>query len=113
MSPEFLTPIFYFKPYPGSAIVNEAVASGFRLPDTLAAWSQFDFVDGLPGPWVSRDKYRLIERFKFFQELAWKRRTLANALPRRLARYRCGRDSYGWPVEMVLMRMGRSQPRLS
>jgi anaerobic magnesium-protoporphyrin IX monomethyl ester cyclase len=113
MSPDFLTPIFYFKPYPGSAIVSEAVASGFKLPDTLAAWSQFDFVDGLPGPWVSRDKYRLIERFKFFQELAWKRRTRTNALLQRLARYRCGRDNYRWPVEMVLMRLGRSQPRLS
>jgi radical SAM superfamily enzyme YgiQ (UPF0313 family) len=113
MSPEFLTPIFYFKPYPGSAIVSEAVANGFKLPDTLAAWSQFDFVDGMPGPWVSRDKYRLIERFKFFQDLAWKRRTRANALVRRLARYRCGRDNYRWPVEMMLLKLGRSQPRLS
>ncbi len=113
MSPEFFTPIFYFKPYPGSAIVTEAVAKGFKLPDTLAAWSQFDFVDGLPGPWVSREKFRLIERFKFFQELAWKRRTRANALLQRLARYRCGRDEYRWPVEMVLMRLGRSQPTLS
>jgi radical SAM superfamily enzyme YgiQ (UPF0313 family) len=113
MSPDFVTPIFYFKPYPGSAIVSEAVANGFKLPDTLAAWSQFDYVDGLPGPWVSRAKYRLIERFKFFQELAWKRRTRANALLQRLARYRCGRDNYRWPVEMVVMRLGRSQPRLS
>lgn len=113
MSPEFFTPIFYFKPYPGSQIVTEAVANGFQLPDTLAAWSTFDFVDGLPGPWVSREKYRLIERFKFFQDLAWKRRTPANALLQRLARYRCGRDNYRWPLEMVLMRLGRSQPRLS
>ncbi len=33
MSPDFETPIFYFKPYPGSAIVLEAVSNGFRLPD--------------------------------------------------------------------------------
>ncbi|MFO1465997.1 MAG: radical SAM protein [Steroidobacteraceae bacterium] len=64
MSPDFATPFFYFKPYPGSAIVSEAVANGFRLPDTLEAWSQFDFVDGQPGPWVSPQKYRLIERFR-------------------------------------------------
>ena len=64
LSPKFETPFFYFKPYPGSAIVADAVARGFRLPDTLEAWSTFDFVDGLPGPWVSPEKFELIERFK-------------------------------------------------
>ena len=64
MSPDFTTPIFYFKPYPGSEIVAEAVARGFRLPDTLEAWSTFDFVEGLPGPWVSRDKFARVEAFK-------------------------------------------------
>ncbi len=66
MSPDFETPIFYFKPYPGSDLVTEAVARGFRLPETLEAWSQFDYVDGMPGPWVSAEKFKLIERFKFF-----------------------------------------------
>jgi anaerobic magnesium-protoporphyrin IX monomethyl ester cyclase len=68
MSANFQTPIFYFKPYPGSEIVTDAVARGFRLPETLAAWSDFDYVDGLPGPWVSREKFKLIERFKFSHE---------------------------------------------
>ena len=49
MSPDFLTPIYYFKPYPGSALVIEAVARGFRLPETLEAWAQFDYVAGEPG----------------------------------------------------------------
>ena len=64
MSPDFTTPIFYFKPYPGSEIVTEAVARGYRLPDTLEDWSTFDYVEGLPGPWVSREKYARIEAFK-------------------------------------------------
>jgi anaerobic magnesium-protoporphyrin IX monomethyl ester cyclase len=68
MSANFQTPIFYFKPYPGSEIVTDAVARGFRLPETLAAWSDFDYVDGLPGPWVSREKFKLIEHFKFSHE---------------------------------------------
>src|SRR5690348_11674458 len=42
LSPDFLTPIYYFKPYPGSELVIEAVARGFRLPDTLEEWSTFD-----------------------------------------------------------------------
>lgn len=71
MSADFQTPIFYFKPYPGSEIVIEEVARGFRLPDTLEAWSEFDFVDGLPGPWVSEQKFERIERFKVSYELEW------------------------------------------
>jgi radical SAM superfamily enzyme YgiQ (UPF0313 family) len=112
MSPDFQTPFFYFKPYPGSDIVQDEVARGFQLPQTLDEWSTFDYVDGLPGPWVSREKFNLIERFKFFHELAWKRNS-GKRLLQRLARYRCSRDDYRWPVEMVLMQWGKSEPRLS
>jgi anaerobic magnesium-protoporphyrin IX monomethyl ester cyclase len=105
MSPQFMTPIFYFKPYPGSALVIEAVKRGFRLPETLDAWSRFDYVAGEPGPWVSAEKYRLIERFKFFHELSFKtsgrdRQTLLQ----RLARRRCSQRNFRWPVEMLFRR---------
>jgi radical SAM superfamily enzyme YgiQ (UPF0313 family) len=104
MSPDFLTPIFYFKPYPGSALVIDAVAKGFRLPETLEAWAKFDYVAGEPGPWVSPEKFELIERFKFFHELAWKRVSRGKRFLQRLARYRCDKDYYRWPVEMLLTR---------
>jgi len=113
MSPDFLTPIYYFKPYPGSELVIEAVARGFRLPETLQAWSQFDYVAGLPGPWVSPQKFQLIERFKFFHELAWKRMSRGKRPLQRLARYRCGNDNYSWPVEMLLSRWVLPEQRLS
>jgi anaerobic magnesium-protoporphyrin IX monomethyl ester cyclase len=113
LSPDFLTPIYYFKPYPGSELVREAVTRGFRLPETLEAWSGFDYVAGLPGPWVSSEKFRLIERFKFFQELAWQRDRRGNGPLQRLARYRCRRDEYRWPLEMLLMRWLVSAERLS
>jgi len=113
LSPDFLTPIYYFKPYPGSELVIEAVARGFRLPDTLEAWSTFDYVAGLPGPWVSSEKYRLIERFKFFHELAWKHTSRGTRHLQRLARYRCRRDEYRWPVEMLLQRWVVPAERLS
>jgi anaerobic magnesium-protoporphyrin IX monomethyl ester cyclase len=104
MSPDFLTPIFYFKPYPGSALVIEAVAKGFRLPETLDAWSKFDYVAGEPGPWVSPEKFELIERFKFFHELAWKPATRSKRVLQKLARYRCHTDNYRFPVEMLFTR---------
>jgi radical SAM superfamily enzyme YgiQ (UPF0313 family) len=104
MSPDFLTPIYYFKPYPGSELVNEAVARGFRLPEALEDWAQFDYVAGEPGPWMSSEKFRLIERFKFFHELAWKRVPPGKRLLQKLARYRCRRDNYHLPVEMLFTR---------
>ncbi len=113
LSPDFLTPIYYFKPYPGSELVIEAVNRGFRLPQTLEAWSQFDYVAGLPGPWVSADKFRLIERFKFFHELAWMRMSPGKRLLQRLARLRCETDNYRLPVEMLFTRWILPSQRLS
>jgi anaerobic magnesium-protoporphyrin IX monomethyl ester cyclase len=113
MSPNFLTPIFYFKPYPGSQLVIEAVERGFRLPQTLEAWSKFDYVAGEPGPWVSAEKFKLIERFKFFHELAWKHKPTGRSLLQKLARYRCDKDNYRWPVEMLLTRWVMPAQRLS
>ncbi len=104
MSPDFLTPIYYFKPYPGSELVSEAVRNGFRLPQTLEEWAGFDYVAGLPGPWVTPEKFELIERFKFFHELAWKRFPPGKRLIQQLARYRCTKDFYRWPVEMLFTR---------
>lgn len=104
MSLDFLTPIFYFKPYPGSELVIEAVARGFRLPETLEEWARFDYVAGMPGPWVTPEKFELIERFKFFHELAWKRVSPGKRFLQRLARYRCTKDFYRWPVEMLFTR---------
>jgi anaerobic magnesium-protoporphyrin IX monomethyl ester cyclase len=104
LSPDFQTPIYYFKPYPGSELVIEAVAKGFRLPVSLEAWAEFDYVAGMPGPWVSREKYRLIERFKFFHELAWHPVSRGKRLLQQIARLRCSRDEYRWPVEMLFTR---------
>jgi radical SAM superfamily enzyme YgiQ (UPF0313 family) len=113
MSGAFETPIFYFKPYPGSAIVTEAVANGFELPSTLTEWSQFDYVAGLPGPWVTAQKYELMERFKFFLELASRRGTWAAAWLRRLAQLRCERKDFRWPIEMRVLQWLRPAQKLS
>jgi radical SAM superfamily enzyme YgiQ (UPF0313 family) len=113
MSPDFLTPIYYFKPYPGSALVIEAVARGFQLPATLEAWAQFDYVAGEPGPWVSPEKFELIERFKFFHELAWKRISRGKRPLQQLARYRCRNNQFRFPVEMLFSRWLSPAQKLS
>ena len=102
MSPDFETMVFYFKPYPGSTLTQEAVARGYVLPRTLTEWSTFDFV-GSRGPWVSDQKYRRIERFKFYQGLAWDRVPIWKKPLQKIARWRCRRDAYGLPIEKLVL----------
>ncbi len=112
MSPRFETPIFYFKPYPGSRITEEVVAAGFQLPETVEGWADFDFI-GSSGPWVSPEKKRVVERFKFYNRFAGGRETWPRRPLPLLARWRCRRDAYGWPWEKRLVELLRPQPELS
>ncbi len=102
MSPEFETQIFYFKPYPGTSITQEAVARGYQLPRTLDEWATFDYV-GSKGPWVSNEKYERVERFKFYERLAWDRVPGWKKPLQAVARWRCRRDAYGFPIEKLLL----------
>ncbi len=112
MSPGFETPVFYFKPYPGSPITDEVVAGGHELPDSLDDWAAFDFI-GSSGPWVTPKLERYIERIKFYTRHAggpetWRRRPLQI-----LARWRCRRDFYAVPLEKILMDRLRPAPQIS
>ena len=101
MSPKFQTPIFYFKPYPGTSITQEVVQDGFALPASLDDWSAFDFVGSI-GPWVSPQKYRLIESFKYYQEQAWEPSKGWRRPLRQMARWRLRHDAYKFPVEKAV-----------
>jgi radical SAM superfamily enzyme YgiQ (UPF0313 family) len=111
-SPRFETPIFYFKPYPGSRITQDAVRSGHALPSTLEEWAGFDFV-GAAGPWVSPDRHREIERFKFYNRFAWGPETWRRWPLQAIARWRCRHDVYALPVERAVVERLWPSPRLS
>ena len=113
MAPGFATPIFYFKPYPGSSITKDAVEQGFSLPDSLEAWSDFDYVAGSSGPWVTPERFRLVERFKFYNKAShypapWYMQPFAW-----LARQRMKREFFDFPFEKKLAEWALPQPRLS
>lgn len=103
LSPAFSTPVFFFRPYPGTAITQAMVAEGHRLPETLEEWAAFDIYGA--GDWVSPELRRRVERFRFYQRIGWDRppgpwkRPLAA-----LARWRCRRGRFGWPWELGLAR---------
>lgn len=113
MSPDFRTPFFYFKPYPGSPLTDEAVRNGYRLPSSLDEWADFDYVGPVQGPWVSADTFAIMERFKFYQNLAYDRVAAWKRPLQRIARWRCERDIYALPIEMRIGQFVRPPETLS
>jgi anaerobic magnesium-protoporphyrin IX monomethyl ester cyclase len=110
MSPRFETPIFYYKPYPGSALAREVQD---QVPRSLDEWAAFDFVAGAAGGWVSAEVSRRVERFKFYNNMAWGPETRARRPLQRIARWRARHDYYAFPVEKFLVERLHPSERLS
>jgi anaerobic magnesium-protoporphyrin IX monomethyl ester cyclase len=102
MSSGFTTPIFYFKPYPGSQITEEVVAKGYELPKNLEEWTDFDYVGGSSGPWVSPERFRKVERFKFYNKVAHGKLPWYATPARWIARQRMENDFFDYPVEQIV-----------
>lgn len=112
MHPDFQTPVFYFKPYPGSTITSDVEKMGYKLPATIQEWSDFDYI-GSSGPWVSEEKYRFFERFKFYLKLAYGKRRLPLLPLQFIARKRCEKNWFAFPVESWLYNVFFQRQKLS
>jgi radical SAM superfamily enzyme YgiQ (UPF0313 family) len=112
MSPKFQTPIYYFKPYPGTPLADEGEKHGYTPPKTLDEWADFDWYDS-GGPWVTPERERLIERFKFYQQLGYDAPRAPLAPLRRLARWRCETSRFAFPVEKIVGQWLDPPPALS
>lgn len=111
MSPGFRTPIFYYKPYPGSKVTDDAVKEGYSLPANTREWAEFDF--GASGPWVSPEKFAFFENLKFYNRLAHNRRGGLLAPIKSIARWRLRHDNYRLPIERRLVETLRPSVVLS
>jgi radical SAM superfamily enzyme YgiQ (UPF0313 family) len=111
MHPRFETPIFYYRPYPGSDLVEAARARGYEFPKGLDAWADFDYVGGR-SPWMSDADRRHIERFAFYARHVWDAGRWRWPL-RAVSRWRCTRDFYAFPVEKQLVELVRPPAAMS
>lgn len=111
ISPNFQTPFYYFKPYPGTPLTDQAIRDGFKPAETLGEWGDFDWYQ--TGPWVTPERERLIERFKFYQQIAFDRPRPWQRPLQKLARWRCANDNYKLPLEMLAMNALAPTTRLS
>jgi radical SAM superfamily enzyme YgiQ (UPF0313 family) len=113
LSPEFTVAIFYYRPYPGNEIADQLLREGYRFPQTLEEWADFDYVGGT-GPWVDRAKFDLVERFKFYQKHAYGPPPHFTRWPlRAAARWRVNRNFYSFPLEKAIVERLRPAQRLS
>ena len=101
MGPDFQVAIFYYKPYPGTEITDSLEREGHRLPRGLGEWAELDASD--QSRWITPEKKKLIERFKFYQQVAWARPTPLRAPLQSLARWRCRHDFYNLPLEKTMV----------
>ena len=111
MHPGFETPIFYYRPYPGNPIADDARAAGYEFPRGLEEWADFDYVAGR-GPWISAERWRTVERFKFYTRHIWQPGVWRWPL-RAASRWRCERDWYAFPIEKALVEFMRPPQQVS
>jgi radical SAM superfamily enzyme YgiQ (UPF0313 family) len=109
--PRFETPIFYYRPYPGNPVADQARDDGYVFPRSLAEWADFDYV-GQRSPWMSEAQWRRIERFKFYTRHAWQTGRWRWPL-RAAARWRCNRDWFSLPIEKAVVEWLRPPQRVS
>lgn len=112
MHPNFSTPIFYFKPYPGSSITDEVIKKGYVLPKTIHEWSDFDYI-GSSGPWVSEEKYNFFEKFKFYLKLGFTNQKRIYKPFQSIAKLRCKYIFFSLPIEKKIFDILFSKQHLS
>lgn len=113
MSPNFETPIFYFKPYPGTKITDDVVSKGeFQLPESVFEWADFDYI-GSKGPWVSDEKYAFFERYKFYLKVYRQRKSSLLFPLRMMAKWRIDRFNFKAPIEKYAIELVKNKQKLS
>ncbi len=110
-NPEFETPIFYYRPYPGNPMAEQSAAQGYVFPRGLEEWADFDYVGGR-GPWITAEQWRTVERFKFYTRHAWKPGAWRWPL-RATSQWRCRHDWYAMPVEKMIVDLIRPPQQVS
>lgn len=102
LGPDFQVALFYYRPYPGTAITDDLARRGHPLPRSLDEWAAIED-DASHSPWVDATKRALIDRFGFYQRIGWAKPTPWRAPLQAVARWRCRRDAYAFPIEKAIV----------
>lgn len=109
---KFSTPIFYFKPYPGTSITDDLTSNGYILPKNIYEWSDFDYI-GSSGPWVSQHKYEFFENLKFYMKIGYSKQPIWIKPLQLVAKIRCNFRFFIFPLERKLAEALKPKQKLS
>lgn len=119
---EFETPIYFYAPYPGTALAERMPALGFEAPKTLEGWEHVD-LDHSIGPWITDDVRRNVPRYNFYLRHGYQDtgRRLGKRLLHYAARVRAKTNFYSFDLERravdwskrVRTGRDRQQPRIA
>jgi radical SAM superfamily enzyme YgiQ (UPF0313 family) len=102
IGPDVQIALFYYRPYPGTPITDALARRGHRLPHSLEEWAAIE-ESSAQSPWVDAEKRTLVDRFGFYQRIGWARPTPWRAPLQAIARWRCRRDLYAFPIEKTIV----------
>jgi anaerobic magnesium-protoporphyrin IX monomethyl ester cyclase len=104
MSPKFTVWLFYYKPFPGSVILNKISEMGFKIPTTTVEWAEYDMYGKL-GPWVSKNSAREIMSFSYYNSLVFgkNQQKTASRFLRWIGNWRLKKSFYFLPFEKFLL----------
>ncbi len=110
IDPNFEFNIFFYTPYPGTALFDEIVRRGYRVPQSLDEWSNLDFVK-YAGYWLDPSEQNYVQRFKFYARLGTERRF---ARPwfypaKKIAAVRLRNGYFQFPLEMHISEVVRKK----
>src|SRR5580704_9885342 len=74
LGPDFQIALFYYRPYPGTAITDDLARQGYPLPRSLDDWAGIED-HASDSPWIDEEKRALVDRFGFYQRIGWAKRT--------------------------------------
>ena len=109
-NPYATTPIFNYTPFPGTELYQVALDNGFKPPQTLKGWADFNYntwYKKYPS-WLTKDRIRLIENSVFLSYFANKKLSYKYANPLMnfmfrmyypFAKFRYDFNFYGFMIE--------------
>ena len=65
INPDFDFRIFYYTPYPSTALYNRALENGMQVPQSMTDWSEHT-LRNFKAPWVKESYRRLVKYFYFY-----------------------------------------------
>ena len=110
-----LTSLKVFTPYPGTELYNTCIKHGFKPPESLEGWSEFDYNSSMRHGWKSKAYNALLENLSYTTYFLDKRTMQShlgdNAVLRMfisayssIVRLRCKHSFYSFTPEISLMK---------